>query len=47
MPSESAQAVDIRFTPEFKRSLRALAKRYLRIRSDLDPVIAQPKPVDY
>lgn len=42
MPSEkSASAVDIRFTPEFKRNLRALGKRYHQIRSDIEPVIAQ------
>jgi mRNA-degrading endonuclease RelE of RelBE toxin-antitoxin system len=41
MPSESSPRVDIRFTPEFKRNLRALAKRYRSIRSDLDPILAQ------
>ena len=33
--------VDVRFTPEFKRNVRALAKRYRRIRADIEPVIAQ------
>ncbi|MFO7663364.1 MAG: type II toxin-antitoxin system RelE/ParE family toxin [Chloroflexota bacterium] len=34
-------AIEIRFTPEFKRNLRALAKRYRHIRSDLEPVLNQ------
>ncbi len=29
----------IEFTPEFKRNLRALAKKYRKIRSDIQPVI--------
>ena len=29
----------VRFTPEFKRNLRQLAKKYHRIRSDIQPVI--------
>jgi mRNA-degrading endonuclease RelE of RelBE toxin-antitoxin system len=42
MPSESTPApVDIRFTPEFKRNLRALSKRYRNIRSDIEPIIQQ------
>ena len=31
--------IDIQFTPEFKRNLRTLAKKYRHIRDDLDPVI--------
>ncbi len=31
--------VEIRFTPEFKRNVRALAKKYRHIRSDIQPVI--------
>jgi mRNA-degrading endonuclease RelE of RelBE toxin-antitoxin system len=31
--------VNIEFTPEFKRNLRALSKKYRHIRSDLDPLI--------
>jgi len=31
----------VRFTPEFKRNLRALAKKYRHIRSDIQPVIKQ------
>lgn len=42
MSSEKpASTVDIRFTPEFKRNLRTLGKRYYPIRSDIEPVIAQ------
>jgi mRNA-degrading endonuclease RelE of RelBE toxin-antitoxin system len=42
MPSEPATPpVEVRFTPEFKRNLRALSKRYHHIRSDIEPVIEQ------
>ena len=37
-PSEHTQ---IEFTPELKRNLRALAKKYRHIRSDVHPVIEQ------
>ena len=40
MQNEPAQ-IQIKFTPEFKRSLRTLAKRYRNIRSDLQPIIDQ------
>ena len=30
---------NVRFTPEFKRNLRQLAKKYRHIRSDIQPVI--------
>lgn len=33
--------VEVRFTPEFKRSVRTLAKKYRHIRSDIQPVIEQ------
>jgi mRNA-degrading endonuclease RelE of RelBE toxin-antitoxin system len=39
MPSEPAELVQVEFTPEFKRSLRALAKKYRHIRSDVSAVI--------
>lgn len=39
MPSEPAEQVHIEYTPEFKRNLRALAKKYRHIRSDVQPVI--------
>ena len=41
MSSENAPAVKVAFTPEFKRNLRALAKKYRHIRSDVQPVIDQ------
>ena len=41
MPSEPAEAVQVEYTPEFKRDLRALAKKYRHIRSDVQPVIDQ------
>jgi len=31
--------IDIRFTPEFKRALRILSKKYRHIRDDMEPVI--------
>ena len=31
--------VNIEFTPEFKRNLRALSKKYRHIKSDVDPLI--------
>jgi mRNA-degrading endonuclease RelE of RelBE toxin-antitoxin system len=31
--------VSVEFTPEFKRNLRALAKKYRHIRSDVEPVV--------
>jgi len=41
MPSEPAEPVQVEFTPEFKRNLRALAKRYRHIRYDVQPMIDQ------
>ncbi len=31
--------IDVQFTPEFKRNLRTLAKKYRHIREDVDPFI--------
>ena len=39
MPSEEARRVEVAFTPEFKRNVRRLARKYRRIRSDVAPVI--------
>ncbi|MGP8320625.1 MAG: hypothetical protein ACT6FD_07560 [Methanosarcinaceae archaeon] len=39
MPSEPAEPVQVEYTPEFKRNLRALAKKYRHVRSDVQPVI--------
>ncbi|MBK8987256.1 MAG: type II toxin-antitoxin system RelE/ParE family toxin [Chloroflexi bacterium] len=41
MPNETKDQFEIRFTPEFKRNLRALAKKYRHIRSDVQTVIDQ------
>lgn len=40
MPNESLP-VRIEFTPEFKRNLRALSRKYRHIRSDVQPVLEQ------
>jgi mRNA-degrading endonuclease RelE of RelBE toxin-antitoxin system len=40
MPDNTAKPV-VQFTPEFKRNLRALAKKYRHIRDDVAPVIAE------
>ena len=37
--TENPSAREVRFTPEFKRNLRQLAKKYRRIRSDIQPII--------
>lgn len=39
MPSEPAGQVQVEYTPEFKRNLRELAKKYRHVRSDVQPVI--------
>jgi mRNA-degrading endonuclease RelE of RelBE toxin-antitoxin system len=40
MPNEElSPPVVVRFTPEFKRNLRALSRKYRHIRSDVQPVI--------
>ncbi|MFZ5821785.1 MAG: type II toxin-antitoxin system RelE/ParE family toxin [Chloroflexota bacterium] len=38
MPGKSRA---IEFTPEFKRNLRLLARKYRRIRSDVEPLLAR------
>lgn len=43
MPSE----IQIEFTPEFKRNLRALAKKYRQIRSDIQPIIDRLQEGDF
>ena len=48
MPSETTpSSLDIRFTSEFKRNLRALEKRYRHIRSDIEPIIEQLQAGDF
>ena len=39
--------VRVEFTPEFRRNVRGLAKRYRHIRSDLQPVIARLEEADF
>jgi len=39
MPSKPTKPVRIEYTPEFKRNLRALSKKYRHIRSDVQSVI--------
>jgi mRNA-degrading endonuclease RelE of RelBE toxin-antitoxin system len=39
MPSEPNEQVKVEYTPEFKRNLRALSKKYRHIRLDIQPVI--------
>lgn len=37
----NSSEIEIRFTPEFKRNLRVLAKKYRHIRSDIQPILTQ------
>lgn len=46
MPSEPLQT-RVEFTPEFKRNLRALSKKYRHIRSDIQPAIEQLQAGDF
>jgi len=39
MPDSPKPAVEVFFTPEFKRNVRALAKKYHHIQSDVQPFI--------
>lgn len=41
MSSDPGSPLQVTFTPEFKRNLRQLAKKYRHIKSDLQPVIDQ------
>ena len=41
MPSKPTAPVDVSFTPEFKRNIRQLSKKYRHIKSDVQPVIQQ------
>lgn len=46
MPSEPP-FIELEVSADFKRNLRALAKRYRRIRSDLEPLLAQLQAGNY
>ena len=41
MSSDPVAPIQITFTPEFKRNLRQLAKKYRHIKSDLQPILDQ------
>ena len=41
MPNESTSEIQIVFTPEFKRNVRRLSRKYRHIKSDLQPFIEQ------
>ena len=41
MQSDPSEQTQVEFTSEFKRNLRALAKKYRHLRSDVQPVIEQ------
>ena len=41
MPPEGAPRVEVVFTPEFKRNVRRLARKYRSVRSDVAPVVEQ------
>lgn len=41
MSPENKARVQVEFTPDFKRNLRELAKRYRHIQDDVQPVIEQ------
>jgi mRNA-degrading endonuclease RelE of RelBE toxin-antitoxin system len=39
MPDDAAKVVQVEFTPEFKRNIRQLAKKYHHLQADVQPVI--------
>ena len=39
MPDDAAKVVQVEFTPEFKRNIRQLAKKYRHLQADVQPVI--------
>jgi mRNA-degrading endonuclease RelE of RelBE toxin-antitoxin system len=41
MSSDPVGSIRVAFTPEFKRNLRQLAKKYRHIKSDLQPILDQ------
>ncbi|MDP6040282.1 MAG: hypothetical protein QGG64_17150 [Candidatus Latescibacteria bacterium] len=46
MQNKPSRSIQIRYTPEFKRNLRMLAKKYRRIRSDVQPIITSLREGD-
>lgn len=47
MVDENSSNIEVQFTPEFKRNLRVLSKKYRNIRSDVQPVLEQIKKGDF
>jgi mRNA-degrading endonuclease RelE of RelBE toxin-antitoxin system len=47
MINENTFKIEVQLTPEFKRNLRALSKKYRNIRSDVQPVLEQIKKGDF
>lgn len=41
MPSEEGPRVQVEFTPDFKRNLRRLSRKYRRVRFDVTPLLKQ------
>ena len=41
MPGRPAKTLQVEYTPEFKRNLRGLAKKYRHIRFDIQPIMEQ------
>ena len=41
MPNDPGESIQVEYTPEFKRNLRVLSKKYRHIRSDIQPIIEQ------
>ena len=47
MPNDEPSLVEVKFTDEFQRRLRALAKKYRQIRLDIQPIIEQLQAGDF
>ena len=41
MPAKATPSVRVEFTPEFKRNVRQLVKKYRHLQADVQPIIAQ------
>jgi mRNA-degrading endonuclease RelE of RelBE toxin-antitoxin system len=41
MRDKSSRPVRVEFTPEFKRNVRQLSKKYRHVQADVQPIIAQ------
>ena len=41
MPNNPGESIQVEYTPEFKRNLHVLSKKYRHIRSDIQPIIEQ------